>query len=102
LVRGFQLLPEHLPQRIVGSTSTNKSVSAAAPTLAASPNGAPSPSLTEVQRLRGDLYNLERTRVVETLERCAGNQTRAAEQLGISRRTLLKRLDEYNLPRPRK
>jgi DNA-binding NtrC family response regulator len=97
LVRGFEVLPEHLPQRIRVAPPQD-----VAPRPMAPPNDAPSTALGEVQRLRDDLYNLERARVIETLERCAGNQTRAAEQLGISRRTLLKRLDEYNLPRPRK
>jgi transcriptional regulator with PAS, ATPase and Fis domain len=44
----------------------------------------------------------ERRRILDALDKCAGNQTRAAALLGISRRTLLNRLSEYDLPRPRK
>ncbi|MBX7096954.1 MAG: sigma 54-interacting transcriptional regulator [Myxococcaceae bacterium] len=44
----------------------------------------------------------ERERIIAALERCAGNQTLAAEVLGISRRTLVSRLDQLRLPRPRK
>ncbi len=44
----------------------------------------------------------ERERILEALERCGGNQTRAARLLGVSRRTLINRLEEYDLPRPRK
>lgn len=44
----------------------------------------------------------ERDRILWALERCAGNQTKAARLLGVSRRTLVARLEEYNLPRPRK
>jgi DNA-binding NtrC family response regulator len=43
----------------------------------------------------------ERSRIVEALRRCGGNQTRAARMLGISRRTLIERLKRYDLPRPR-
>jgi two-component system, NtrC family, response regulator AtoC len=44
----------------------------------------------------------ERERIIRALSTCGGNQTRAAKMLGISRRTLSTRLNEYNLPRPRK
>jgi two-component system response regulator AtoC len=44
----------------------------------------------------------ERARIVDALRACHGNQTKAAEMLGMSRRTLVSRLTEYELPRPRK
>jgi DNA-binding NtrC family response regulator len=44
----------------------------------------------------------ERQRTITALRACRGNQTRAAEMLGISRRTLVSRLTEFGLPRPRK
>ena len=46
--------------------------------------------------------DLERLRVIDALERCAGNQTQAARLLGVSRRTFIKRLEAFALPRPRK
>ena len=44
----------------------------------------------------------ERQRVESALEQCAGNQTRAAKVLGVSRRTLINRLERLNMPRPKK
>jgi two-component system, NtrC family, response regulator AtoC len=52
--------------------------------------------------LAASVAELEKKRILDTLERCGGNQTRAARELGISRNTLLARLDAYGLPRPRK
>jgi transcriptional regulator with PAS, ATPase and Fis domain len=44
----------------------------------------------------------ERDRIEAALRAVRGNQTEAARLLGVSRRTLLERLDIHNLPRPRK
>lgn len=44
----------------------------------------------------------ERRRVTDALEACSGNQTRAAELLGVSRRTLINRIETFGIPRPRK
>jgi DNA-binding NtrC family response regulator len=53
-------------------------------------------------KLKEQMRDLERTRILDALERCDSNQTKAAELLGMSRRTLVSRLGEYDLPRPRK
>jgi two-component system response regulator AtoC len=44
----------------------------------------------------------ERERVIRALEECGGNQTRAAKLLNMSRRTLINRLEQWQLPRPKK
>ena len=44
----------------------------------------------------------ERDKIMTALASCAGNQSRAAEMLGIPRRTFLNKLDAYNIPRPKK
>jgi two-component system, NtrC family, response regulator AtoC len=72
LCDGAILLPEHLPAKITGT-----------------------PGLS-------DAREPERRRILDALELCAGNQSRAAKVLGISRRTLVTRLDELDIARPRK
>ena len=44
----------------------------------------------------------ERERIERALRECGGNQSRTAQLLGISRRTLIKRIEKYALTRPRK
>jgi transcriptional regulator with GAF, ATPase, and Fis domain len=62
---------------------------------------APIPVVAEPVGLRGRRLDVQRDRISETLAECGGNQTRAAKVLGISRRTLVSRLREMQLPRPR-
>ena len=44
-----------------------------------------------------DLERNEKMLITRALEECGGNRTRAAEKLGISRRTLHRKLVLYNL-----
>ena len=74
-----------------------------APTLPPSPPEAPPMAMDSTpDELRRQLEVAERNRILQALDACAGNQTRAAKMLGISRRTLVSRLDAYGIARPRK
>jgi DNA-binding NtrC family response regulator len=69
--------------------------------------GGPSPSAPSINAvpaaaLKGERDRAEIAAIQEALASCNGNQTRAAEKLGIARRTLIEKLDRYGLPRPRK
>lgn len=102
LSAGGTILPEHLG--LVASRSTlvplpRPEATTVPPTRPSSPDlVVPSP----ITPLRTRAGETERQRILEALDRCGGNQTQAAEMLGISRRTLLSRLDLYGIPRPRK
>ena len=80
LCEGDAILPEHLPCAVLD---------------------APPPAST-LDALRSEVRELEKQQIIAALDEHGGNQTEAAKALGISRRTLLHRLDEFNLPRPRK
>jgi DNA-binding NtrC family response regulator len=80
-----EVRPEHLPKAILEAAGDTAD-----------------PARPQLDALRTQMRDLERQRITDALDRCGGNQTKAAEALGISRRTLLHRLDELDLPRPRK
>jgi DNA-binding NtrC family response regulator len=69
----------------------------------ADPTQPPPPSVSgSTPALKDELAALERQRIVDALERCTWNQTRAARMLGMSRGVLMARLDQYGIARPRK
>jgi two-component system response regulator AtoC len=47
-----------------------------------------------------NLESLEHSLVVQALERCGGNQTRAAALLGMNRDQIRYRIEKYGLVRP--
>jgi DNA-binding NtrC family response regulator len=83
------ITPEHLP--------ADKMAAQLAAPLAPAP-----PAAAEVGTLLEQRRASERQAILDALKRCNGNQGRAAKELGIARRTLIRRLEEYKLPRPRK
>ena len=92
--------PEHLPVEESNgprARSSRASMPAASRATVATERSAGA-SMT-VQR---ELEMLEKQRILQALETCAGNQSRAAKLLSIPRRTFLKRLDAYGIARPRK
>jgi len=103
LCAGEVILPEHLPS-VVRSTPDTTNDAEASGALGSFANDSPQPNAPQPgrQNLLSEIKSLERARIVEAIERCAGNQSKAAELLGISRGTLVSRLAQFGLPRPRK
>jgi two-component system response regulator AtoC len=103
--RGIAIAPEHLglpdrssrPPMIAARVSPSQPPQTMGPTPSAS-----AATIAQGSDLPKEMADLERERILDALEKCGGNQTAAAEMLGMSRRTLLRRLDEYAVPRPRK
>jgi two-component system response regulator AtoC len=92
LCTGATILPEHLPLEKMKATLT---ATQARPEEGSTVRGGTMPIKSEIEAL-------ERQRILDALKECAGNQTKAAKLLGMSRRTLLHRLDTYGIARPRK
>ena len=57
----------------------------------------PAPTSQPATASSPTLADSERAQILAALEKCRYNKTRAAEQLGISRRTLHRKLREWNI-----
>jgi DNA-binding NtrC family response regulator len=101
LCTGTELGPEHLPPEL-----TDPRALPAAGVASRSP--APPPAddahreFDPTARLRQEIADLERERVLKALEESGGNQSLAAERLGMSRRSLVYRLSAFGLTRSRR
>jgi DNA-binding NtrC family response regulator len=81
LANGLSLTPDDLPERVRS-------------------NGQTSALIARAKERRMTLRELEREYIVEALRMTGGNKSRAAEILGIDRRTLHRKLDEYRAEDP--
>jgi transcriptional regulator with GAF, ATPase, and Fis domain len=93
---GGEILPEHFPiQRMASTLPLNRigHESVPPPPARRGPGEMAPPA-------SGD--DPERDRILAVLAECGGNQSRAAKVLGISRTTLVTRLNAYGIPRPRR
>jgi DNA-binding NtrC family response regulator len=88
----LEILPEHLP------ASFSTKVAATSPSVADEP--LPMAGVSR-QNLQTEMKALERRKILDALERCHGNQSDAAKQLGMPRRTLVTRLSEFGFTRKR-
>jgi DNA-binding NtrC family response regulator len=96
LCLGDTILPEHLPPSLLAAARRAPVPAAPPPSRSANMPEQAASALTD------ELRAVEKTRIMNALERHAGNQSQAARELGISRGTLIARMEEFGLPRPRK
>ena len=76
LANGTQITPDDLPARIRAS-------------------GGAAAIIARSRQERLTMRDLEREYILDTLRYTSGNKSRAAELLGLDRRTLYRKLDEY-------
>src|SRR5262249_27996960 len=102
-----RILPEHLPPEIARAPGPARSaMDAHLGDRAARKGDAPSEPLPKavakekvsaLDALETERRELERRRIIEALEQCGYNQTKAAQMLGIARRTMTHKMNEHRI-----
>ena len=72
------------------------------PQGSAPPPGWGAPPGGNASDLRAQRETWEKQQILAALERTSGNQKEAAKLLGVSRRTLINKIEAYGIARPRK
>ena len=91
LLAEARIEPEHLPPELHAATFQTFDDATDAATIETPGSSSDDAALDD------ELAEFEREQLMSALVRMGGNQTEAAERLKISRRTLLRRLDEHGL-----
>jgi two-component system, NtrC family, response regulator AtoC len=99
---GEVILPEHLPPSLLRQVEGRFKPTVAAAGPMSDELIVPAQKESSSANLQSEINVLEKARIMDALERCAGNQTSVARMLGISRGTLIARLNAFGVPRPRK
>ncbi len=101
-VRELRNVMDFLAATVIGEVIEAEPVSARLTRANAPPAAAPgSTSVVGNQPLGDELRDLERERIEGALTACQGNQSRAAEMLGMPRRTLVAKIKLYGLGKKR-
>jgi DNA-binding NtrC family response regulator len=85
---------QHLPPAVRGGGRVPPPLPAAATGGASPMADAP----TSAEDVRDSVRDFERRRIVDALQKCGGNQTQAAELLGLPRRTLAYKMGRLGIP----
>jgi two-component system, NtrC family, response regulator AtoC len=92
------------PAPMMGAMTPPIGVATLGPTHSPShPAGPPTaPGSGGPNDLRAQRESWEKQQILQALERTSGNQKEAAKLLGVSRRTLINKIEAYGIARPRK